>query len=53
MQRKRAAGFARDFDLPAGNCAIAQNADALIVERMPFPAQICRLKEREFVFGQE
>lgn len=53
MERKRAAWFARDHNLAAGDCAIAQDANALIVERMPFPAQIARLEEREFVFWKE
>jgi hypothetical protein len=39
--------------LPPGDRAIAQNADALVVERMPFPAQIGRLKDREFFFWQK
>lgn len=50
MERIRAAGLARHFDLPAADCAIAQNTNALVIERMPFPAQIGRLEEREFVF---
>jgi hypothetical protein len=46
----RAAGLACDFDLPARDGAIAQNTDSLVVERMPFPAQIGRLKDRELFF---
>jgi hypothetical protein len=53
MERQCAAGFARHFDLPAGDRSIAQNADALIVERMPFAPQIGRLEEREFVFRKQ
>jgi len=53
MKRKCSAGFATHFDLPAGDRAIAQNADALIIERMPFPAQIGCLKDGEFFFGKE
>lgn len=53
MEGEGASGFARHLNLPAGNCAIAQDTNALIVERMPFPAQIRRLEERELVFGRE
>lgn len=53
MERIRTAGLAPYFDLAAGDRAIAQNANALIIERMPLPAQIGRLEEREFVFGQK
>jgi hypothetical protein len=53
MERKCAAGFAPHFDLPARDSAIAQNTNALIVERMPFAAQIRRLEEREFVFRKQ
>jgi hypothetical protein len=53
MKRECAAWLARRLDLPAANCAIAQDANALIVERMPFPAQIGRLKEGELVFWKE
>jgi len=47
------ARFAADFDLPPGDRVIAQNADALVVERMPFPPQIDRLQDREFFFWQK
>jgi hypothetical protein len=53
MEGERAARFARHLDLPAADRAIAQDANALVVERMPFPAQIGRLEEREFVFWKE
>ena len=53
MKGKRSACFATHFDLPAGDCAAAQNADALIIERMPFPAQIGCLKDGEFFFGKK
>jgi hypothetical protein len=53
MEGECAAWFARYLDLPAGDRAIAQNTNALIVERMPFPAQIGRPEERELVFWQE
>jgi len=53
MKGESAARFARHLDLPAGDCAIAQDTNTLIVERMPFPAQIGRLEERELVFWQE
>jgi hypothetical protein len=53
MERECAAWFARHLDLPAGDRAIAQDANALIVERMPFPTQIGRLEKREFVFWKQ
>ena len=53
MERQGAAGFAPDLDLAARNYTIAQNADPLVVERMPFPAQIVGLEEREFVFRKK
>ena len=53
MEGECAAWFARHLDLPAGDRAIAQDTNALIVERMPFPAQIGRLEERELVFWKE
>jgi hypothetical protein len=39
--------------LAAGDGAIAQDTHALVVERMPFPAQIGSLKERKFVFWRQ
>jgi hypothetical protein len=53
MEGECAAWFARHLDLPAGDRAIAQDTNALIVERMPSPAQIGRLEERELVFWKE
>jgi len=53
MKRKCSAGFATHFDLPAGDGAIAQHTDALIIERMPFSAQIGRLKDGEFFLREE
>jgi hypothetical protein len=53
MHGKGAAGLADDFDLPAGDCAIAQDADALVIQRMPFAAQIGCLKDREFFFREK
>jgi hypothetical protein len=53
MHGKAAARLAHDFDLPSGNGAIAQNTDALVVERVPFPAQIGCLEEREFFFREK
>ena len=53
MEGKCSACFATHFDLPAGNCAMAQNADALIIERMPFPSRIGGLKDVEFFFRKE
>lgn len=45
--------LAGELDLPPGDRAIAQDTDALIVERIPFVAQIGRLKDREFLFWPE
>ena len=53
MQGIGAARFARHFDLPASDRAIAENAHALIVERIPFAAWIGRLEDREFFFWKE
>ena len=53
MNRECPARFAPDFDLAAGDCAIAQHTNALIVERMPFPAQIGCLEDREFIFRKD
>lgn len=53
MQRICPAGFLGDFDLPPGYRTIAQNTNAVIVERMPFPAHISRLENREFFFWQK
>jgi hypothetical protein len=53
MKGESAARFVRHLNLTAGDCAIAQDTNALIVERMPFPAQIGRLEERELVFWPE
>ena len=53
MEGKWAAWFARHLDLPTGDRAIAQDTNALVVERMPFPAQIARLEKRELVFWKE
>lgn len=48
-----AAGLPGDFDLAAGDRSSAQNTNALIVERMPFAAQIGCLKDGEFFFWWE
>jgi hypothetical protein len=53
MERKRAGGILGHLDLPASDCAIAQHTNTLIVERMPFPAKIGRLEQREFVFWRD
>lgn len=53
MQGQLATGFAGHLDLPASDRSIAQDTDALIVERMPFAAQISRLEEREFFFRKQ
>lgn len=53
MERECAAGLTPHFDLAARDCAIAQDANPLIVERMPFAPQIGRLEEREFFFWKQ
>ena len=52
MDGKRSARLPSHFDLPAGDCSIAKNAHALVVERMPFATQIRGLKDRELFFGK-
>ena len=42
-----------NLDLTAGNSPLTQNADALIIKRLPFSARIGCLQEDEFFFGQE
>jgi hypothetical protein len=41
------------LDLTAGDGAFAQHTNALVIERIPFPAGIRHLQVREFFFGQE
>ena len=53
MNRKRPAWFAPYFQLPAGDRAIAQHADALIVERVPFPTHVGGLEKRQFFFWEK
>jgi hypothetical protein len=53
MEREGSARLATDSDLPPGNCAIAQDTNALVVERMPFPTHVGRLEEREFFFWEK
>jgi hypothetical protein len=53
MNRKAAARLSADLDLAPGNGAIAQNADAMIVQRIPFPPRIVALEDGQFFFGQE
>ena len=53
MKGKRAAGFAAHLDLPPGDRAMAQNANASVVERMPFSPQIGCLKDAKFFLGEE
>ena len=51
--RDKAAGAILDKpDLPPGYHTVAQNTDALIIERMPIPPRIESLKNREFLFGE-
>jgi len=53
MQGMVAVAVARDLDLAAGDRAIAENADALIVERVPFSARVRSLQDRKFFFWQK
>jgi len=50
MHGIRPARFAGDFDLPSGYRAIAQNTNAVVIERMPLPAHIIGPENREFFF---
>src|SRR4051812_32571034 len=40
-------------NFPAGDDSVAQNADALVVERVPFPPCISRAENREFIVRKE
>jgi len=51
--RNGAGRVAENVDLAAGDGSVAQNANPLIVKRMPFPTGIGGLEEDEFFFGQE
>jgi hypothetical protein len=42
-----------DVDLAARDRPVAQDADALIIERVPLPARIGALQNRQFFFGQK
>lgn len=53
MNRVRAARLAPEFNLPACDRAVAQDANALVVQRMPFSPKIGRLKDRQFFFWKE
>jgi hypothetical protein len=53
MKRNGAARLSPDFDLATGNCAVAQNADPMIVQGMPFPPGVIGLEDCEFLFGKE
>lgn len=53
MQGEALLALAHDFDLPAGDGSVAQDADPFIIERMPFPARISGPQDREFFFGHE
>jgi hypothetical protein len=53
MNRKGSARFACYLNLAAGDQAVAQHANALVVERMPFSAEIVGLENREFFVWQE
>lgn len=45
--------LARYRKLAAGESAAAQDADALIIERIPSPAPVYRLQDPEFLFWKE
>ena len=47
------ARIAPHLDLPAGDSAIAQDADPPVVQRMPFSSRVSRTEDREFLFGRE
>ena len=53
MRGASSAGIALHLDLPAGDGAIAQDADPPVVQRMPFPSRVGRPEDREFLFGRE
>jgi hypothetical protein len=53
VNRKCSARFARYFNLAAGDQAVAQHANSLVVERMPFSAEIVRLENRKLVVWKE
>jgi hypothetical protein len=53
MHRICSARFAYYFNLAAGDQAVAQHANALVVERMPFSAEIVRLENRKFIVWKE
>lgn len=53
MERIGAARIASYLDLAAGNRAVAKDANALVIERMPFAPRIGHLEECEFFFGKE
>jgi len=53
MHRAGSAGFSHYFDLPAGDGALAQDADASIIERMPFPPEVGCPQDLEFFFWKE
>lgn len=40
-----------NFDLPPRYRAIAQNTDAVVIERMPLPPSIGGLDDLKFFFG--
>jgi hypothetical protein len=44
---------AHDLDFASRNDPVAQDADPRIIERIPFPARIGLLQDREFFIGQE
>jgi len=53
MDGKPSPGFGTYLNLAAGDSAIAKDADTLIIQRVPFSAQIGSLQDREFFFWQD
>lgn len=52
-QRITAGPIVHDLNLPPGNRPVAQDTDALIIERIPLSPRIGCLEEGELIFGQE
>jgi hypothetical protein len=48
-----AGGVAPELDLAAGDCSPAQNADAPVIQRMPFAPGIGGLENRQFFLRQK
>jgi hypothetical protein len=50
MHGVSAARFTPNFDLASSDRAIAQDADAPVIQRMPFAAHVGPLEDRELFF---